>query len=325
MVALILCICGCASNPASHAQQAEATAFRFEFARVVMGSRARIVLYAPSEGDAVEAARQAFDEMDRLNLVLSDYTDTSEAMRLCAAPIGVPHPVSPDLLDVLLKSARVFEASDGAFDPSLGELTRLWRSSFRSGRLPDPDQLADATARSGLRLVRIDEARSTIELLAPGVRFDFGAIGKGYAADRALRVLARRGLPHAMVDLGGDIALGEAPPGESGWRVEATDDRGEARELLLANLGVATSGDTYRSVTIDGVRYSHILDPRTGLGLRSSLAVTVIADEAWLADAIACAASVLGPKRVQPLLQRWSATRILWIPSQNGSAEDDES
>ncbi len=277
-----------------------------------MGSRARIVVFAPSEAVAVDAARLAFDEMDRLNLVLSDYTPASEAMRLCAAPIGAPHRVSPDLFDVVLKSARVHEASGGAFDPTLGALTGLWRESFRSGRLPDPQRLTDARARAGFRLIDVDERLSTIELLAPGVRFDFGAIGKGYAADAALQVLSRHGLRRAMVDLGGDLALGDAPPGEAGWRIEATDDRGGARALQLSNVGVATSGDAYRSVTIDGVQYSHILDPRTGVGLRSSSAVTVIASNAWLADALASAASVLGPEGEGGLRSEWPGAEIVW-------------
>eukprot|EP00913_Durusdinium_trenchii_P006245 g5857.t1 len=318
MIALILCTGGCASNRTDRAHRGEATAFRFEFARVVMGSRARIVLYAPSEAVAVDAARQAFDEMDRLNLVLSDYTPASEAMRLCAAPIGTPHPVSADLLDVVLKAARVHESSGGAFDPTLGALTGLWRESFRSERLPDPQRLAGARERSGLHLIRVDETRSTIELLAPGVRLDFGAIGKGYAAGAALQVLSRLGMRRAMVDLGGDLALGDAPPGAKGWRIEATDDRGGAREFLLANVGVATSGDKYRSVTIDGVQYSHILDPRTGVGLRSSRAVTVIASQAWLADALASAASVLGPEGEGGLSKIWPGAELVWHAGQAG-------
>lgn len=317
ILALILCPCwalyGCATTEAPRTEQPQATASRFEYARVVMGSRARVVLYAPSEAVAAEAARAAFDEMDRINRVLSDYTDKSEAMRLCAAPSGVAHPISPDLLDVMIKSAAVHQASGGAFDPALGALTKLWRSSFRSGRLPDQGDLRLARAASGLDLIHIDQTSSTTTIGSPGLILDFGGIGKGYAAGRALRVLEAHGLAHAMVDLGGDLALGAPPPGAEGWKVEITDDRsGQARVLRLSNRSVATSGDAYRSVTIDGVRYSHILDPATGLGLTSSHGVTVIADEAWLADALASAASVLGPDGSAVLTKRWAGVELIW-------------
>lgn len=314
MLALVLFPLGCTANrPGERPGSGEATAIRFEYARVVMGSRARIVVYAGDEATAIEASREAFGEMDRLNLVLSDYTAKSEAMRLCASPAGVAYPVSADLLDVMLKASIVHEASGGAFDPSLGALTSLWRVSFKSGVLPERPVLEDARARSGLGLIEIDAGQSKILIRRAGVKLDFGAIGKGYAADRALDVLARHGLNRAMVDLGGDLALGDSPPAADGWEIAASNDRGDSHPLLLSNVGVATSGDTYRSVTIDGVRYSHILDPRTGLGLRSSQAVTVTAEEAWLADALASAASVLGPEGCRRLTERWPSARTIWL------------
>jgi thiamine biosynthesis lipoprotein len=326
ILALTGTISGCATPGAElRPGQTEATASRFEYARVVMGSRARIVLYADNEPDAARAARAAFDEMDRLNLVLSDYTDRSEAMRVCAAPHATPHPISADLLDVLQKSRLVHQASGGAFDPTLGALTRLWRESFRSTRLPSPGALGHARACSGFHRIAIDPRASTLTILTPGLLLDFGAIGKGYAADRALHTLAEQGFPQALVDLGGDLALGDPPPDAPGWRIDATDDRSDTpRTLLLANTGLATSGDRYRSVTIGGVRYSHILDPSTGLGLRSAHAVTVIAEEAWLADALASAASVLGPTDAARLSARWPSAEFIWFAPQAvpSSAED---
>ncbi|MFI4897602.1 MAG: FAD:protein FMN transferase [Phycisphaerales bacterium JB059] len=325
ILVLVGAVAGCASPVAEkRLPQAEATASRFEYARVVMGSRARIVLYADREPDAAHAAREAFREMDRLNMVLSDYTDASEAMRICAAPHATECPISADLLDVLQKSRLVHRASAGAFDPTLGALTQLWRASFKSNQLPSLEARDEARARSGFHRITLDPESSTVELLVPGLRFDFGAIGKGYAADRALRTLGSLGFTRALVDIGGDMAIGDPPPGAAGWRIGATDDRTDhPRTLVLANTGLATSGDRYRSITLDGVRYSHILDPRTGLGLRSAHAVTVVAPQAWLADALASAASVLGPADSARLTERWPDAEFIWFAPQAERPEGD--
>lgn len=315
---------GCAATQGPDPSQASLV--RHEYASVVMGSRARVVMYAPSEGAAAAAAKAAFDEMRRLNDILSDYSDSSEAMRLCAAPPNTPHPASPELIDILLKSHQVYDASNAAFDPTLGTLTHLWRDAFRAQRLPSDEALLSARQASGFHRLRLDPDASTITITAPGLLLDFGAIGKGYAADRALAILTDLGYPAALVDLGGDIAIGAPPPDADAWTIAITDDRSSApRRVRLANKAVATSGDTYRSVVIDGVRYSHILNPATGLGLTSSHTVTVIADHAWLADALASAASVLGPLHSAPLTQRFPDAQFFWRPPSPESPRDRQS
>jgi thiamine biosynthesis lipoprotein len=199
-------------------------------------------------------------------------------MRLCAVGGGT---VSDDLRDVLRAAVAVSEASDGAFDVTVGPLVALWRAARATGRLPDAAALEAARAKVGWRKL---EVRGNHVELAPGMRLDLGGIGKGYAADAALATLRARGVERALVDIGGDLALGEGP-----WTVRVA---GEPREL--ERCGVAASGDTERFVEVDGVRYSHLLDPRTGLGLTHGIEVTVIAPTATEADAWASAASVLG-------------------------------
>jgi thiamine biosynthesis lipoprotein len=243
-----------------------------------MGTRARVVLYASDRAQAQRAADAALDRIAELEAVMSDYRDDSELMRLCAAGGGT---VSDDLRDVLRAALAVSEASDGAFDVTVGPLVGLWREARATGRLPEPEPIHVARHVVGWRKL---EVRGNHVELAPGMRLDLGGIGKGFAADAALAVLRERGVERALVDIGGDLALGEGP-----WTVRVA---GEPREL--ENCGVAASGDTERFVMIDGVRYSHILDPRTGLGLTHGIAVTVIAPTATEADAWASAASVLG-------------------------------
>jgi len=173
---------------------------------------------------------------------------------------------------------------------------------MRRGRLPPDDQLAQARQAVGYRYLALDSVARTARLDRPGMRLDLGGIAKGYAVDEALKVLRAHGLPRALIDGGGDIRLGDPPPDRPGWRVELTTVRADGeratQERLLARRAVATSGDTYRYVEVDGVRYSHILDPRTGMGLTDERLVPVIAPTGMQADALASALSVLSSDAV---------------------------
>ncbi|MBM3853126.1 MAG: FAD:protein FMN transferase, partial [Verrucomicrobia bacterium] len=144
----------------------------------------------------------------------------------------------------------------------------------------------------------------TVTLHAAGMQLDLGGIAKGYAADEALAVLARLSLPHAMVAAGGDLALGDAPPGAPGWKVELAPfgrPSSDALTVVVANAGVSTSGDVEQFVEIAGIRYSHVVDPRTALGLTVPIAVTVIAPHAAIADGLATACSVLAAGAHKPV------------------------
>jgi thiamine biosynthesis lipoprotein len=297
----------------------------YRFAQIVMGVKAQITAYNQSPEQARAAATAAFAEMNRLEGILSDYRPDSEAMRLCdtAADSMLPTPpsrveVSQDLYDVLAASLRVASASESAFDPTVGPLTVLWREARRSGRPPAADSLARAKQFVGWRGISLRSgdrsATRTAQLARPGMRLDFGGIGKGYAADRALAVLRTNGVPQALVALAGDIAVGDAPPGRGGWTIGISGGgpTGKAAAtILIANRGASTSGDTEQFVRIDGRRYSHILDPRTGLGLEGIQAVTVVAPDATTADALATALRVLGPARAAGLLAKFPGSAAL--------------
>jgi thiamine biosynthesis lipoprotein len=276
-----------------------------------MGTPCRIVLYAPDEEASVRASRDAFERIAELESVLSDYRQDSEVSRLSRAQAGLWHPVSSDLAEAIQLSRSVHEASRGAFDPTLGTLTKLWRQSRSDGRLPDPDTLGLARSRAGLHLVEFHQSRRSVRFEREGVRFDFGGVGKGSAADEAMAVLRGHGIRAALIDFGGDLLAGDAPPDRpDGWRVSVEDGLGTRRGLLLTNQAVATSGDLEQFVEIDGVRYSHIIDPRTGLGLTERRAATVIAPNAALADALASAACVLGEQRMGGVLAAFPEAAI---------------
>ncbi len=265
---------------------------RFEYTEIHMGVEARVVLHAPDASSARYAARLAFDRIAELDSVMSDYRPDSELMRLCADTGTGQRAVSADLYRVLRRAREIAELSDGAFDVTVAPLARLWRDACREDRLPAPAAITAAMQRIGWRYLRIADATQGIEFLRPGMLLDLGGIGKGFAADEALTVLAAAGHRRSLVDIGGDIACGDAPPGADGWRIEIA---AAARPLQLSNRGIATSGDAEQSVEINGIRYSHIVDPATGLGLTNRPAITVTAADATTADALASAVSVAGP------------------------------
>jgi thiamine biosynthesis lipoprotein len=304
-------------EPAEHAER------RFEFERVLMGVPFRVVVYGADEEAVARAARAAFARVKELNMVFSDYDPDSELRRLVAEAPSAPKKISADLARVLLLSRQLWEQSGGAFDPSVAPLVQLWRKARRSGAMPAPELLAAARARRGFGDLLLDAENETVAFRRADLAIDLGAIAKGYATDEALAVLRAHGFPRALVDGGGDLSLGEPPPGEPGWRVavEALDDpQRAAAELVLANAAVATSGDAWQHVEIDGVRYAHIVDPETGLGLRERFSVTVVAATGALADGLATALCVLGPARgpalvaLHPGAEAWITTLVDGVP-----------
>lgn len=269
---------------------------RLEFVAPHMGTLFKIVLYAADETEARPAAAAAFARVAELNRILSDYDPSSEVSRLARAPTGTAIPVSAELFDVLQQSQRLAERSGGAFDATAGPVVRLWRAARQTGQLPSPAERDAARQAVGYQKLRLDLADRSVALLGPGMQLDFGGIAKGFAADEALAVLRRRGFAQAMVAASGDLALGEAPPDQPGWKIELAPFGQRSAEpvvLVATNVGISTSGDSEQFVEIAGVRYSHIVDPATALGLTTPAAVTIIARTATQADSLATAASVL--------------------------------
>ncbi len=281
---------------------------KYEFTEIHMGVDFKLVFYAADADAANRAAAAAFARIEQLNGILSDYLPDSELSRLSnSARHQQPVAVSDDLWTVLRHAQQLAERTHGAFDVTVGPYTSLWRRAKRRKELPTAGRLAAARAAVGFEFLRLDEKTRTAKLLRPGMRLDLGGIAKGYAADEALRVLCQHGIRRGLVDGSGDIAIGEPPPGQSGWRIGIAPlerDAAPSRYLLLARQAIATSGDAWQHVEIDGVRYSHIIDPKTGLGLTTPSSVTVVARNCTTADSLASAVSVLGPSAGLTLIDK---------------------
>jgi len=281
-----LLLVGCASDStASKSPSSNLT--RYEFERPAMGAPFRIVMYAPSSEAATNAAEAAFHRVSQLNDIMSDYEYDSELSKLSrTSGSGAKVKVSEDLWKVLERSQEISKASDGAFDVTVGPLIQVWRKARREKKLPPPEIIEKARARVGYTNMVLRD--HTVELKAPEMRLDLGGIAKGYAADEALKVLRQNGITRAMAAASGDFAIGDAPPDKPGWKIqllEAQDLRGQSF-LILKNCGCSTSGDLFQFVEIDGKRYSHIVDPHTGLGLTDRCLVTVIAPNGFTSDSL---------------------------------------
>jgi thiamine biosynthesis lipoprotein len=252
---------------------------------------------------------------------MSDYKPTSELMQLCARAGGPPVAVSEDLFRVLAAAQDLAERSDGAFDVTVGPVVRLWRRARRRHELPDPDRLAKALELVGCQKLRLDPKARTAELMKPGMLLDLGGIAKGYAADEALATLKRYGIESALVAGGGDIAVGSAPPGKAGWRIAIAsleppgiaNPKSKIQNLLLRDAAVSTSGDAEQHVEIGGVRYSHIVDPKTGMALTGRSSVTIVAPNCTTSDGLATAVSVLGPERGLELVKDTPGAGVLFV------------
>ncbi len=285
---------------------------RFEYSQIQMGVAARIVVYAPNRETAERACTAAFKRFAELEDVMSDYRPTSELMRLCARAGGAPVPVSEDLFDILERALDFAERSDGAFDPTVGPLIQLWRKARREQILPKYSEILEAQRLTGWRNVILDRKKRTAQLQIVGMRLDLGGIGKGYACDAAQTVLKKWGVRRALVEAGGDIVVSEPPPGKRGWGVEVVHPGPNTKHqiLLLKHVGISSSGDTEQFVEIGGVRYSHIVNPKTGVGLTDRIAVTVIAPNGTVSDGLSTALSVLGKEAGEGLAENYRGVRV---------------
>jgi thiamine biosynthesis lipoprotein len=269
-------------------------------ARFLMGTRLSIEIPAPAGPAIFEAA---FDEVERLEEVMSNWRETSEVTALNRSASAAPFRCSVDLFAAVAASLRLAEGTEGAFDPTVEPMVKRLRLRSADGRVPDGPATAgedDAAPEApvGWRHVHLDPLGLTVWFDAPGIGIDLGGIGKGIALDAAARVLRDHGVRSALLDFGGQaLALG-APPGTSGWRlgIALPEDREASMAVVvLKDASLAGSGNGERAVKGPGGRVGHILDPGTGAPARFSGTVTVAAEDGTTADALSTALFVMGP------------------------------
>ncbi|WP_240699391.1 FAD:protein FMN transferase [Spirosoma sordidisoli] len=282
---------------------------RFTFRRGLMGTQFTLTVYAPDSLTAQRANAAVSARMDTLNQVMSDYLDGSEINRLSGTSGSNQWvTVSADLFRVLWKARQIARLSGGRYDPTIGPLSQLWRRAVRQRALPNRAERRRARRAVGYRYLELDSGRRAVRLTRSGMRLDVGGIGQGFAIDEAAGLLRRLGLPAFLLDLGGDVLAGEGP-----WRVGF-----DSTTIRLHRAAITTSGDLYRHFDYHGRRYSHIMNPRSGLGLRQSVRATVLASDGWRADALTKVFSVAGLRRSRRLLKRFPDAELYRIDVKNG-------
>lgn len=295
---------------------------KYVFESAKMGSPFTITICADDSLRAASAASAAFRKADTLNNVLSDYIDSSEINRLSAtAGQGRYVKVSAELFNILSLSLQAAVLSNGAFDVTIGPVVKLWRKARKTMTFPVEDSIREALQCVGYRYMHLDSVNHAVWLEKKGMRLDIGGLGKGYVAQLALNLIQDSGFASAMVNAGGKIVLGDAPPGTAGWLI-GINVPGEKQAilqqlLLLKNTSVATSGDIYQHLDFNGKRYSHIVNPKTGIGLTHSSNVTAIAPGGAVADWLATACSILPPAKSLKLIKRFKDAALLITQSKH--------
>ena len=270
----------------------------YRFSQPHMGTNCQIILYSMNKEEASRGANAAFLRMKQLDGIMSDYNQESELRQLCARSGTGPVSVGEDLFKVLTRAKEVSELSNGAFDVTIGPVVKLWRRARKSIQMPDKDELEAALKLVGYQSMVLDPLKKTVWLKKTGMLLDLGGIAKGYAADESLNVLRKMGISIALVAMGGDVALGDPPPNAKGWKVgiALVLEEGDAasRYMVLANCAVSTSGDTEQYVEIGGKRYSHLVNPKTGIGLTERISVSIVAPHGIDSDSLTKVVSILG-------------------------------
>lgn len=277
----------------------------------IMGTILQVTVYRSDRELAQQDLRAAYEQIVDVDERMSLYRDESELSLLNARAGTGPVAVSGELMEVIATAAEFHAISGGAFDITVTPLVDLWGFyDFSGSSVPPPELVEQRLLSVGMNRVIVDAEARTIDL-PDGASLDLGGVAKGYAVDLAMEVLEQRGTPAAMVDLGGNIAVFGEPTDAAGWWIGIRHPRREggliASVRLESGQAVATSGDYERFFETGGDRYSHILDPRTGMPVRGVVAVTVVAGRAVVADALSTAAFVLGAEAGLELLRDYPA------------------
>jgi len=263
---------------------------RLEQSATAMGSTYSIAVYGEDQTAMENAVGQAFDEVRRLDELLSNYKPESEWSQVNRFAAARPVKTTPELFGLLAACVEYSRASEGSFDITVGPLMRVWGFYKGTGHMPRKAEIETARAITGWQNMQLDPAASTVRFQKSGIEMDPGGIGKGYAVDRMVNVLRRNGIKAGLVSASGSsiFAMG-TPPGEDGWHIEIKDPHDQSKsveEVVLKDESMSTSGSYEKFFKADGRIYSHIMDPRTGYPAKGMLSVSVIApltidSEAW--------------------------------------------
>lgn len=294
----------------------EAQSYLISESRALMGTGVIIKVVGNDRAEMDRAVKEAFEEISRLEQIMSNFIPTSELSRINQQAGKAPVVVSRDLFSVIRQSLMFSNLTEGRFDISFASVGKLW--DFRSGVVPSPEAIARQLPFVDYRKIRLNEKESSVFLPYPEMEIGLGGIGKGYAVDRAMETLARHGIQNAVVMAGGDTMI-KGKKGKDLWRVGLRDPDHKDKILAVLPLedqAVSTSGDYERFFIKDGVRYHHILDTKTGYPAKLCRSVTLLAKDATTTDGLTKGVFILGPERGMALVERLGGVEAVIIDAQ---------
>ena len=286
-----------------------------------MGTVVQVTLWADDEDAAAKAAQAVFAEFRRLDQMMTTWTPDSEVSRINSAAGGKPVPVSDETFAVIARALEISKLSKGLFDITVGGFGGLWRfDEDMDGSLPDPAEVRARLKLIGWRDIVLDPRKKTVKLRRKGMKITLGGIAKGYAVDQAAHLLIEAGFSDFIIQAGGDMYV-SGKKGSAPWVVGIRDPRGPRdQSFALAPIedhSFSTSGDYERGFVKDGVRYHHILDPRTGQPARATRSVTVMAKDAFTADAWSKVLFIMGAARAMPLVEKLPDFEAVFVDADN--------
>lgn len=312
---IVVLVLGCNSQPSTVATSSAHSSTLTEFKGTIpaMGVQFNYTVYAtPSQWELAQSiVKQSLNELES---TFSDYQSDSEAMQLSSSsPHSEPISVSRHMAQLCQVANDVSERTDGAFDVTVGPISHLWRAAIKRNRLPEQEKISTVLPAVGYTQLKVLPGQK-IQLRHPNMELDFGGIAKGYAADVILERFLEVGIQHALVDASGDVSVLGTPPNRNHWEVVLPKlERIAPIILKLGNASVATSGNSNQALVVDGKRYSHIVDPRTGQSITHTSRVTVIAPTGAEADALASAFSVMQPREALQLADEWPDVEVFLV------------
>jgi len=296
---------------------------KFVYNGQAMGTVVSVFIWADDEAKAAKGAEDVFTEMKRLDGVMTTWTPDSEVSRVNTAAGQKPVVVSDETFAVIARAVDVSKRSGGVFDISVGAFKGLWKfDQDMDGTLPDPADVKKRLANIGWKNIVLDKKKHTVFLKKKGMSITLGGIAKGYAVDKCVELLHKEGFTNFMVQAGGDMYVA-GKKGSEPWIVGIRDPRGPHDSMFaiapVEDHSFSTSGDYERGFVKDGIRYHHILDPRTGQPAHASRSVTVRAKDAFTADAWSKVLFILGWEESQKLIAREKLTdfEVVWVDDKN--------
>lgn len=293
-----------------------------ERAFYVMGTVIEFKLYCRNKEFCNEAIFEAYSEVKRLDDMLSNYKSDSNLAQVNSYAGKGRIKVPSEFIELTERAVYFSNLTDGAFDITVGELVDLWRNSQQKDDMPDEKVIKRTVSECvGSKKISLYTREKEIELKSSCLSIDFGGIGKGYAVDRALRILRGEGIESGMINFSGNIYAIGSPPGEKGWRIAIRHPRMKEEALTFVevrDMAVSTSGDYERYFEINGKRFSHIIDPRTGYPVEYVPSATVIAENATDADALSTAVSVIGGEKSVETLEKLERVGAIIVTGHEG-------